>query len=256
MNKYRSIIVVALCTTLLCIAAISLASAQTTGTSAIKGVIFNDANKDGIHQTTEKGVPGLSVELMTAAGTPVASLVTDHNGYFNFTGLAAGQYIVYVVIPKDYVFSTVSNVAVSLQDNSLGKICLGIYIVDKPPFSPRTIGYWKNHQEAIAPWLPITLGTAGGAKTVKVADVTTAVSILNQSGGASNGIVKLKAQLLATKLNLASGSDVTGLWGKLAEADNFLATHDEASWKGLSKADQQYVLSLKDAFDTFNNSGE
>jgi hypothetical protein len=257
MNKYRTATIVVICATILCIIALASASAQSVpGTSAIKGVVYNDTNKDGLHQITEQGVPSLTIQLLTPGGLLIGTLVTDHNGYFNFTGLAAGQYIVYVIVPQGYTYSTTQNVAVSLLDNSLGKVCLGIYVVDKPPFAPRTIGYWKNHPDDVEPLLPISLGTPGGTKSVRVTDVATAVGILSQSGGASNGIVKLKAQLLAAKLDIASGSDDAAVFGKIIEADNFLSTHDEASWKGLSKSDQQYVLALKDIFDAFNNGGE
>jgi hypothetical protein len=124
----------ALCAIVFCIAAISLASAQAApGNSAIKGIVYNDTNKDGSHQLTEAGVPGLTIELLDAGGALAATLVTDHNGYFNFTGLSAGQYTVYVVVPQGYTNSSARSVAVSLQDNSLGKTCIGIYVVDKPP---------------------------------------------------------------------------------------------------------------------------
>jgi len=113
--------------------AMASASAQTVGNSAIKGIVYNDTNKDGIHQLNESGIQGLSVELHAADGSLVSTLITDHNGYFNFTGLAAGQYTVYVVIPQGYTNSSANNVAINLQDNSLGKTCIGIYVVSKPP---------------------------------------------------------------------------------------------------------------------------
>ncbi len=79
-----------------------------------------------------------------------------------------------------------------------------------------------------------------------------AVYILNQHDP-SNGIDKLKAQLLAAKLNIANGADGSSIAGTIAAADSFLATHAEPAWSSLSSTDQQYVLSLKDALDTYNN---
>jgi hypothetical protein len=134
MNKYRLVLIAAMCAAIFCIAAMPMASAQAApGNSAIKGIVYNDTNKDGAHQLTEAGIPGLTVQLLDASGKLAASLVTDHNGYFNFTGLTPGQYTVYVVVPQGYTNSSAKSVAVNLQDNSLGKTCIGIYVVDKPP---------------------------------------------------------------------------------------------------------------------------
>ncbi|HEY1014091.1 MAG TPA: hypothetical protein VGE07_15370 [Herpetosiphonaceae bacterium] len=115
----------------------------------------------------------------------------------------------------------------------------------------RTIGYWKNHREVLARYLPVTLGAPGGRDSVRVTTVDQAVAILNDGG--SNGIKKLQAQLLATKLNLAAGADGAQVTAAIAEADAFLATHAASTWTGLSKAEQNQVLRWKDIFDNFNN---
>ena len=246
MNRYRLALIVAVSVFVLCLAAMQV---QAAGTNYIKGMVYNDTDKDGMWDATEVGVPGLTVDLTTAAGDPVASLATNHNGWFNFTNLADGQYIVYVDLPPGYAFSSAPNIAVTL-DGAYGHACFYVYVVQRPPFAPRTIGYWKNHEDAIKPLLPITLGNT------KITTVDQAVYILSQKEGPSNGIVKLRAQLLAARLDIAAGADGSAIWGRISEADALLAAYDTASWGSLSKAQQQYVLSLKDVFDAFNNSGE
>jgi roadblock/LC7 domain-containing protein len=70
----------------------------------------------------------------------------------------------------------------------------------------------------------------------------------------SNGIDKLMAQMLATKLNIANGAPVTPkLTAALAAADAFLMTYDADDWSSLSKAEQKAVLSWMTKFDDFNN---
>ena len=126
-----------------------------------------------------------------------------------------------------------------------------------------TIGFWKNHTglgngnqlDEVSQHLPVYLGTEGGPKTVAVTTAEQAREILQGMG--SNGISKLYAQLLATKLNIASGSPTsyTGLLTKIAEADAFLATRNAADWNSLSKNDQKKVNAWMSFFDTYNNTG-
>jgi hypothetical protein len=125
----------------------------------------------------------------------------------------------------------------------------------------RTIGYWKNHatrdaahpeRPTISQYLPIWLGTAGGSSSQRVTDAALAVSILEQAG-ASNGITKLRAQLLGTKLSIASGAYAGSIMTSVSAADAFLATHSEATWSTLSSTQQAQVNSWKNAFDSFNN---
>ena len=124
----------------------------------------------------------------------------------------------------------------------------------------RTIGYWKTHAgfgpqaDVLTQHLPLWLGTAGGSASTQVTTAAQAVSILSQSQGPSNGIVKLRAQLLAAKLNLASGAATAAdLWTNIALADAFLATHAVASWSSLSAAQKAQVLAWQAFFEGYNS---
>jgi hypothetical protein len=132
-----------------------------------------------------------------------------------------------------------------------------------PPCSvgnPLTIGYWRTHDgehgknaDRISEHLPLWLGTAGGAKSVQVTSAAQAVEILSNMG--SNGIDKLKAQLLATKLNVSNGCDASSVASVITAADTFLAAKGSEDWSSLSKANQRTVLQWMEALDAFNNSG-
>lgn len=121
----------------------------------------------------------------------------------------------------------------------------------------RTPGYWKNHagngkkQDVVTALLPIWLGTAGGATSVQVTTSLQAIGILNRENDASDGINKLRAHLLATKLNLANGADGSVVASTIAAADAFLATHGD--WNALTAAEQAQVLAWKDVLDDYNN---
>jgi hypothetical protein len=57
----------------------------------ISGTVFNDPDGDGVRQTGEAGIPGVTVELHDAAtGALVSSTMTDANGEYDFTELGAG----------------------------------------------------------------------------------------------------------------------------------------------------------------------
>jgi hypothetical protein len=124
-----------------------------------------------------------------------------------------------------------------------------------PGADPRTIGYWKNHQSQIQAMLdqdgPINLGD-----TV-VTTVGQAVSVLGNSS-ANDARNALRAQLLATILNLRAGSDplsngpsiIPTVWASQA----FLASHP-APVNG-KHPDRAAALALKDVLDAYNNSGE
>ncbi|MBN2226887.1 MAG: DNRLRE domain-containing protein [candidate division Zixibacteria bacterium] len=125
----------------------------------------------------------------------------------------------------------------------------------------RTIGYWKTHAgfgpqaDMVSAYLPIWLGTEGGAKSLAVTDAATAVNVLKMKtyGSNSNGITKLYAQLLGTKLSIASGASDVDVADAIAEADAFLADHDYTNWKKLSGEEKDMVLDLKTMFDDYNN---
>ncbi|MDU3274596.1 SdrD B-like domain-containing protein, partial [Varibaculum cambriense] len=75
--------------------------------SQISGKVWNDTNKDGMQAATESKVAGVTVKLLDeqgnpatdASGNPVADVVTDEQGAYSFSNLAAGKYKVQFVPP-------------------------------------------------------------------------------------------------------------------------------------------------------------
>jgi hypothetical protein len=82
-----------------------------------------------------------------------------------------------------------------------------------------TQGYWKNHLDA---W-PVNILTLG---TVNY-DSGDLLGILNASpghGGGANGLLILAHQLIATKLNIASGADATSIQSAVNAADAMIGS--------------------------------
>ena len=83
----------------------------------------------------------------------------------------------------------------------------------------RTPGYWKNHDGALAPMLPVALG---GYDVSGLASAQAVFDSMNCSSSKPAGAVGcLAGQLLATKLNLANGNS-TCIQPTVDKADSFL----------------------------------
>jgi hypothetical protein len=74
--------------------------------AALGDYVWFDANKDGIQDATESGIPGVTVILYDAANLAIASAVTDQNGRYFFSNLNPGTYTVgFSTTPGKLVFT-------------------------------------------------------------------------------------------------------------------------------------------------------
>lgn len=77
------------------------------GTGAIGDRVWLDANQNGVQDAGEASVQGITVTLYDAASTAIKMAVTDANGNYLFTDLAAGNYSVgFSNLPAGYTFTT------------------------------------------------------------------------------------------------------------------------------------------------------
>ncbi|MEN6305388.1 MAG: SdrD B-like domain-containing protein [Armatimonadia bacterium] len=58
--------------------------------------VWLDADADGVQDANESGLPNVTVTLLAADGSVLATTTTDANGLYTFGGLAAGSYSVQV----------------------------------------------------------------------------------------------------------------------------------------------------------------
>jgi len=111
-------------------------------------------------------------------------------------------------------------------------------------FCARTTGFWKTHYPD--DW-PVTTLTVGG----ETYDGPALVDFLDANG--PDAATRLATHLVATKLNLASGSAPT-IQDVVDDADAFLEAHPPGSDpKGPAKNDAD---ALKDQLDAYNNAEE
>ncbi|WP_407354988.1 SdrD B-like domain-containing protein [Methanolobus sp. WCC5] len=75
--------------------------------AAVGNFVWLDGNNNGIQENGESGIPGVIVELYTCSGQLVANTTTDGTGFYEFTGLDAGDYKIVFIKPTGYVFAPV-----------------------------------------------------------------------------------------------------------------------------------------------------
>ncbi|WP_176745481.1 SdrD B-like domain-containing protein, partial [Staphylococcus sp. HMSC056G08] len=80
--------------------------------------VWEDSNKDGIQNSNEKGIAGVTVTLTKPDGT-TESVVTDAEGKYNFTGLENGEYTVKFTAPEGYTATKVNVGDQALDSNGL-----------------------------------------------------------------------------------------------------------------------------------------
>ena len=71
--------------------------------SSISGYVYHDRNDNGIREAGEEPITGTTVTLIDQNGTLVGTEQTDANGFYEFTGLSAGDYRIMETQPTDWL---------------------------------------------------------------------------------------------------------------------------------------------------------
>ncbi len=74
-------------------------------TGAIGDLVWKDLDKDGKQDADEPGIAGVTVKLLDTSDQVIGQTVTNENGEYEFTGLAAGAYKLKVVEPEGFDLS-------------------------------------------------------------------------------------------------------------------------------------------------------
>ncbi len=90
-------------------------------TNSIGDYVWNDVNKDGIQDANEPAVAGVTVTLYDAAGMPIATTITDADGYYLFPELPNGTFSIgFSNLPPGYGF-TAQDATADNADPATGK---------------------------------------------------------------------------------------------------------------------------------------
>jgi len=120
----------------------------------------------------------------------------------------------------------------------------------------RTIGFWKNHSD-LAEGLPISLGDGSDDGVCQIVDDATEVKAVMKDHKGKDIIPKLKAQLLAAKLNVELGDippdDLAAITIVIADADALLSSNTCEPILSKFSALLGEARTLHSALDAFNN---
>ena len=113
--------------------------------AAIVGVVFDDADRDGVRDRGERGLPGVRVVL---EGVSEMEIFTDPEGGFAFTELLPGRYLVWLdvaTLPERYEPTTPTEVEVQLEPGEVAEVEFGaaerprpVIITYQPPVAEFT----------------------------------------------------------------------------------------------------------------------
>ena len=95
----------------------------------ISGEVFVDANGDGIENGRERGLAGITVELLDNSGEVINTTTTNRDGRYRFTSMTeSGDYQVRLVLPDGSTATTetTADVLVSAGDDSIRRVDFGI----------------------------------------------------------------------------------------------------------------------------------
>jgi hypothetical protein len=92
--------------------------------ATVGNYVWFDTDGNGTQGAIENGVSGITVTLLLA-GVPVATTITDANGYYKFENVTPGTYSVSFTLPIGMVFTNQSG-GVSNTDNSDADVLTGI----------------------------------------------------------------------------------------------------------------------------------
>jgi len=120
--------------------------------AAIEGLVFEDADRDGVRDETERGLPRVRVTL-TFEGAQLQAVWTNPQGRFSFINLEPGEYLVRLdttTLPERYEPTTPAEVRVELAAGELEWVEFGAAERERP----LVIGYSPVAEFTFSPERP------------------------------------------------------------------------------------------------------
>lgn len=201
--------------------------AEETVNGSVSGVVFYDSDEDGVQDAGEPGIPSVTVLLHEVVNGVVVSTTSLSNidGNYTFGGIGGGTYDIEVdsnslhsdvVATYDADGTTTENVAEVVVSANQSNIIASFGYKRGINVGTGTRGYWTNHPDD---W-PVESITLGGVSYTKAQ----AITILKRPTKGDKAY-SMAAQLIATKLNLLSGSNSTCIASDVVDGDDWLADH-------------------------------
>src|SRR6266540_2104464 len=92
---------------------------------SVSGTVFSDLNANGTQGSGEGGIGGVTVQLINASGTIIATTTTAGDGSYLFTGVPAGNYTVREIDPFGLTSTTPNSVPITIVGNGAASANFG-----------------------------------------------------------------------------------------------------------------------------------
>jgi LPXTG-site transpeptidase (sortase) family protein len=187
--------------------------------SGIIGMVFNDANANGMQDSGETVLSGVTIELKNNVGTVIATTTTDTLGSYSFPNLAAGMYTVTETDPSGYISTTLNNVGVNLSSGTIATV----------NFGDQTSGAAQIADPAVTKYGSPTSATVGSAVVYTLTvgnngNINATNVLLTDTKPAFLDLISITISPNPGLTPVISGNTFTINFGTVAPTDSFIVT--------------------------------
>ena len=245
-------------------------SASITVKHRLSGKVYYDANESSSFDNGEDPFKDITVELIGADGSVVATTKTDADGNYSFTGLDAGTYTVKVTKAGEIAELTQTEDPDGTKDNASGAITLN---ADNPVRENVNFGYIKKHAISGNVYLDQNRDKTKNTGDIDLSGVT--VKLLDKDGnvvgttttdkdgnysftGLSDGTYTVQVDKTGPLADKEQTEDPSGKTDSRSQAITFTRTDPDVTNVNFGYAEDYTVSGTvyydKDRSETLNNS--
>ena len=225
-----------------------------TALSNISGVVFNDANGNGVQDAGETPLSGVTVELENSLGIVIATTTTNASGAYTFTNLPAGTYTVVETDLPGYVSTTLNNIAVTLSAGTNATINFGDQtVVGNPLIADPAVTKLGTPSSAVVGDVVVYTITVGNNGNINATNV-----ILTDTKPAFLDIISISISPNPGLTPVISGNTFTINFGMVAPTDFYtitVITRVNAQGVPPGGVNNAAITTSSGTDRTFNNAG-
>ena len=150
-------------------------------TNSISGVVFDDANSNGLFDSGEQVIPSVTITLYDQNNNVVAAITTAANGSYSFNNLPAGVYTVVETNLSGYVSTTLDHVSVVISSGTTAVVNYGDKKTSATIIDPAVTKYGDPSSAKVGDLViyTITVGNNGNTDALNVVLTDTKPSFLD-----------------------------------------------------------------------------